>query len=213
MMPAEEHASGRGRGTTRSDIIRAAMRCFMQRGYNKTTMDQIVAESGLSKGTLYWYFDSKESLFEAALLSVFEGFGDDLIAMLDRCETATEKLHCLSQGAAAFSDSVGGYFSLFLEFWGSTSHPDEANQVWYDLLEEYQAILSAIVEEGVASGEFQPVDAESLIWALMATYDGLAAYAGFIPDLDLQRISQTFTDIVLNGLTRDADETGPSGGA
>jgi hypothetical protein len=106
----------------------------------------------------------------------------------------------MTRGAASFSQSVGSYFSLFLEFWSSQPRREDANKVWCDLLEEYQALLSNIVAEGVASGEFRPVDAESLVWALMATYDGLAAYAGFIPDLDVQRISETYADVVLDGL-------------
>jgi AcrR family transcriptional regulator len=207
-----EHVSDRGRADKRTDIIRAALRCFSRKGYNNTTMDDIVAESGLSKGTLYWYFDSKEKLFEDALLSLFVGFGEDVTSMLDRCQSATEKLRCLCRGAAAFSDSVGAYFSLFLEFWVSRPNRDEATQVWDDLLEEYKTILAAVVEEGIEAGEFRPVAAEPLVWALMATYDGLAAYTGFVPDLDLERISQTFTDVVLNGLTLDAHDERPSGG-
>jgi len=190
----------RGRGDRRQEIVEAALTCFSRRGYNKTTMDDIVAESGLSKGTLYWYFDSKEELFEGALLSIFEGFGEDVRATLQTCDSATEKLRALSRGTAAFSESVGGYFSLFLEFWVSRPHPDEAARVWYELLEEYKGVLTAIVHEGVEKGEFRPVDTENLVWALMATYDGLAAYAEFVPDLDVASASETAIEVVLEGL-------------
>ncbi len=208
-MPAGKHGRGRVQGNKRSEIIQAALHCFTRKGYNNTTMDDIVARSGLSKGTLYWYFESKEELFQAALLSIFEGFGEDVLSMLDRCETATEKLRCMGQGTAAFSESVGGYFGLFLEFWVSRPNRDEINKVWYELLEEYKVILSVIVEEGIEAGEFRPVDVESLVWVLMASYDGLAAYASFVADLDLQRISQAFTDVILKGLTFDSEESAP----
>jgi AcrR family transcriptional regulator len=166
-------------------------------------MDNVVAESGLSKGTLYWYFDSKEDLFQTALLSVFEGFGEELVPVLERCETATEKLRHLGQSTSDFSATLEGYFSLFLEFWVSRPTHHEANKIWYDLLDQYQALLSAIIDEGVERGEFRPVDAEPLVWALMATYDGLAAYASFVPDLDLQDVSRVFTDVIIAGLTSD----------
>jgi AcrR family transcriptional regulator len=191
----------RGRSGRRQEIVEAALHCFSRRGYNKTTMDDIVAESELSKGTLYWYFDGKEELFEAALLSVFEGFGESVLAMLETCDTATDKLQALGREAAAFSDTVGGYFSLFLEFWVSRPQPDDTERVWYDLLEEYKTILTSIVDEGIRNGEFRPVDAESLVWALMATYDGLAAYAEFVTDLDVAGVSETFIDTLLEGLT------------
>ena len=40
----------------RGQIIEAALACFTRKGYANTTIDDIVAESGLSKGAIYWYF-------------------------------------------------------------------------------------------------------------------------------------------------------------
>jgi len=54
----------------RSQILEAALRCFAHQGYHQTTMDDIVEESGLSKGTLYWYYESKKEIF----LSVTENW-------------------------------------------------------------------------------------------------------------------------------------------
>jgi hypothetical protein len=50
------------------------------------------------------------------------------------------------------------------------------------------------------SGEFRPVDAEALVWAVMAAYDGLAAYLLLMPDLDLMQVSHTFIEILIRGL-------------
>lgn len=54
----------------RAQIIRAALACFMRKGYNNTTMNDIVAESGLSKGAIYWYFESKDDLLRSAILAL-----------------------------------------------------------------------------------------------------------------------------------------------
>lgn len=51
------------------------------------------------------------------------------------------------------------------------------------------------------------MDAESLVWSMTAAYDGLAAYAGFVPDLDLHHISLKYVDVVLNGLTADSEHS------
>jgi AcrR family transcriptional regulator len=50
---------------TRSAIIDAALRLFRERGYDATTMRAIASEAGVSVGTAYYYFDSKESLIQA----------------------------------------------------------------------------------------------------------------------------------------------------
>jgi AcrR family transcriptional regulator len=45
----------------RAQILNTAPTCFVRKGYHQTTMDDIVEEGGMSKGLLYWYFDSKRS--------------------------------------------------------------------------------------------------------------------------------------------------------
>ena len=62
---ARRHASPEVR---RAQILDAAQTCLARSGYHLTTMDDVVRESGLSKGSLYWHFDSKED-FDAAMRS------------------------------------------------------------------------------------------------------------------------------------------------
>ncbi len=45
----------------RNEILGAALEVFIEKGYDKASMDDIVRASGLSKGTLYWYFKNKKS--------------------------------------------------------------------------------------------------------------------------------------------------------
>jgi AcrR family transcriptional regulator len=169
-------------------------------------MDDIAAESGLSKGTLYWYFKSKDDLFGEALLSVFMNIGQEAVAAMEQYSTASDKLRAVAQATVGFGKMVEGYFSLLLEFWASSPRREEAGQSWIGLLTEYKDIVVEIIEEGVRNGEFKPVDAEQLVWAIMAAYDGLAAYVMFIPDMDLERISQVFVETLLSGLATDGSE-------
>ena len=193
----------------RDQIIQAALACFTRKGYNNTTMDDIVAESGLSKGTLYWYFKGKDDLFKSAILSFFErSFGqEEAIADLEQCPTAAEKLRFLAQVIVGLGEWAKGIFNLFLEFWASSTHREEAARLWTDPLVQYKDILVGIIEEGIKNGEFRPVDAEPLVWAMMATYDGLAAYI-MLMDLDLDRISRAFVETLLRGLMADGQEGG-----
>jgi AcrR family transcriptional regulator len=187
-------------GERRAQIVEAALSSFLRRGYNNTTMDDIVAESGLSKGTLYWYFDSKDDLFAAALTSVFEHVGEQAMTGLAECETASDMLRTMAQAASNLGESFEGFFSLLVEFWASSPHRDEAARMWAELLEGFKNIIVGIIEEGIESGEFRPVDAEPLVWAILAAYDGLAAYLMFLPELDLHRSSDVFVETLLNGL-------------
>ena len=64
-------------------------------------------------------------------------------------------------------------------------------------------MIAGIIEEGVRSGEFKPVDAEQLVWAIMAAYDGLAAYVMMMLDLNLDRVSEVFVETLLSGLAKE----------
>ena len=56
----------------RQEILMAALQAFSEKGYDKTTIEDIVRISGLSKGTLYWYFTNKEAIFAALVQMVFD---------------------------------------------------------------------------------------------------------------------------------------------
>ena len=104
----------------RAQIIEAALACFKRKGFNNTTMDDIVTESGLSKGSLYWYFESKDELFTAALMSMFVNVGEETVVALEPDTTASDKLRALGRAAASVSRLFEGYFGLFLDwslFW------------------------------------------------------------------------------------------------
>jgi AcrR family transcriptional regulator len=189
---------------THRRILQAALDCFSRKGYNSTTMDQIAAESGTSKGTLYWHFESKDDLLESAFRWFFKTlFGPEALAILEASPTAAGKLRILSESTVEFSQQAEGMFNLFLEFWASSTNREKSANLWLDLLVEYRDIVTGVIDEGVEQGEFRAVDAEALAWALTAAYDGLAAYVMLKPDLDLPRIHSAFIETLLHGLEVD----------
>ncbi|MCD6284746.1 MAG: TetR/AcrR family transcriptional regulator [Anaerolineae bacterium] len=186
----------------------AALVCFTRMGYNNTTMDDIATECGVSKGTLYWYFESKDSLLESVITAFIEdSYSEPAIAALAEVPTAAGKLRTLARAMAALGERAQGFFSLFLEYWASSPHRDETARLWVDLLVEYKEIVAEVIQEGIKNNEFKPVDAESLVWAIMAAYDGLAAYKALTPALDTERVSRAFVEALLGGLVVDEQES------
>jgi AcrR family transcriptional regulator len=70
----------------RAQILEAALQCFASKGYHSATMDDLVRASGLSKGSLYWHFQSKEEV----LLALFDAFAAEIFAAW---EAAAEEDH------------------------------------------------------------------------------------------------------------------------
>jgi len=190
----------------RAQIIEAALACFLRNGFTNTTMDDIVQESGLSKGAIYWYFKSKDEIFHAAITLPFQVAGEETVAALMEQETVAGQLRAGARTLVDLARQVEGYFGLFLEYWAQSKHREEAGHVWIELLEQYADLVAAMVEEGVRRGEFRPVDAKALVWAILATYDGLAAYAMFVPDLELEQISESFVETLIAGLLVEKED-------
>ena len=76
----------------RNQILDAATTVFVRQGFQHARMDDIVEESGLSKGTLYWYFKSKEDIINAILHRLFTGELANLENLLEVKGTASERL-------------------------------------------------------------------------------------------------------------------------
>jgi AcrR family transcriptional regulator len=163
-------------------------------------MDDIAAESGLSKGSLYWYFDSKSDLFAEVIAGFFEGQGESAMHVLANHDAYSDKLRAGVRLMVEMVSRSQGMFGLFLEFWAQSDNRETASQHWAEVLTHYEKVIAGIIEDGVHSGEFRPVDAESLVWAIMAAFDGLAAYAVLVPELDLVRTSTVFVETLLSGL-------------
>ena len=80
------------REKTRNGIVLAAEKVFARKGYNGASMDDIVEESGLSKGALYGYFKSKEDLFLALRARRIDFDLEQLLAAMPATASATDKL-------------------------------------------------------------------------------------------------------------------------
>ncbi len=187
----------------RQQILDSALAVFSQKGFHASNVSDVAAHAGVSQGTIYWYFDSKEELFDAAIVGFFSGFGAEMTAVLQGGETATEKLRALANSMDDFAVNAQQVFGAFLGYWASSQDRQGSAKFWVDLLHEYTRCVVTVIEEGIKAGEFKEVDAEALVWAISAAYDGLAAYMMFIPDIDVRRVSRVFIDTLLRGLRAD----------
>ena len=191
----------------RRQIMEAALACFARKGYHKTTMDDIVAESGLSKGTLYWYFKNKDDLFLSLVKSYFLDMAQDVTTILAQHATASDKLRAIAQETVRLFRETEAFFNVFFEFWMQSVLNEELNRLFSSFLIEYREVLAGIITEGVEAGEFRAVDANQLALTAMAVYDGLAFYAMLMPDeVDLERASEVFVQTLLRGLAADGRE-------
>ncbi len=85
----------------RGEIIEAARRLFLTKGYDNTTMQDVMHHLQIAKGTIYHYFNSKEQLLEAVILHVAEDEIARQEVILENTEgNALQRLECLIMSSA-----------------------------------------------------------------------------------------------------------------
>ncbi len=158
----------------KAQIYEAALACFNRKGYHQTTMDDIVAESGLSKGTLYWYFKSKKELFLSLFLEVMGQLGQawESIAA-DKEASATDKLRASLALVRTEFKEMFPFFGVMMEAWTLTRHDADVERLTRELYQPYVDMVAQIVEEGVANGEFRADAPPAVALVIVTLFDGI----------------------------------------
>lgn len=154
-------------------IIGAAMQVFARNGFAETRMEDIAQAAGLSKAALYLYFASKEEVLMASLQSFLAEGLTDLTALqaadgpvATRLSTWTEQRMLALQGEAAF-------LSIGFEFHALAARQTATRQVMQGYYHQYQTTIAALIQSGIARGEFQATDAHEMALAIISVYEGL----------------------------------------
>ena len=194
----------------KAQIYQAALTCFSSKGYHRTTMDDIVAESGLSKGSLYWYFKSKKELFLGLFRDLMAQFGqawESIVA--DQEASATEKLLAsLALFRAEFVEMVP-LFGVLMEAWALTRHDEDVQRLTLELYEPYLDIMTRIMEEGVANGEFQVDSPRATTLVIKTLFDGIILAMGTgLWQRDWNEVMDAAEELVLRGLGVERDHLG-----
>jgi len=185
----------------RMQIIQAARACFARKGYHRTTMDDIVRESGLSKGSIYWYFESKKALFMAMLDAWLEQVDRSLSELVGASLPTAEKLRQVAQVLVTIANSSREMVPILLDFWAETSHDPQITQRLAQVYAEYRCLLRRIVQEGIASGELRPLDVDQVATILCGIYNGLMLQWVLEPEaVPWSVVADTLIELLLHGL-------------
>jgi AcrR family transcriptional regulator len=155
-------------------ILQAALRCFARRGYYATTVDDLVAETGLSRGALYLYFPSKEALY----LTLSDRWNCGLEAAIRRRVTPglspAAVLRLIIEETGAHVEAEADACRVLLEGWivGRTLPALDAQVKRQH--EQVLRVFEQLFQAGVAGGEFRHDLAIRLhAQVLLATLQGL----------------------------------------
>ena len=188
------------------DIAAAALEIFAEKGFAGARIDEIAARAGVSKGTLYLYFETKADIFRAVVR-----------------ETVNPNIAALEQGVfkmdMPFADLIRTLLPSFAEMAtatpvgrivkmvvGESRNFPELAKVWHDdVVEKAVAIIASRIARGQARGEVRPGDPRVHAFSIMGpmllgvlwreTFTPVGA-----PTIDLVAIARQHAETILGGL-------------
>ena len=151
------------------ELLDAALALFVEKGFAATRVEEVAARAGVSKGTLFLYFESKEELLKAV---VHENLAGRFVQWNEEFErfvgTSAEMLRaCL----AAWWERIGstpasGITKLMIS--ESQNFPELATYYQREVIEPGKALIRRILQRGVDRGEFRVADMDYAIYSVIA---------------------------------------------
>jgi len=204
----------REKARRRDVILNAAREVFFARGIHRATVDDVAEQAEVSKGTVYLYFDTKETILAHLLLEGLQLLVDDLEAAFSPSDVlpAPERIRRLALAYLEFYQSQPAYFHLIAaldrgRFQDSIS-PDLYNQVLTRSLRGLEWLVRA-VDQGRAEGTLRvrdPREAASVLWAGL---NGVLVLLDHplrreMVALDLEALYAAMSDVLLAGMAASA---------
>jgi AcrR family transcriptional regulator len=156
----------------RSQILDAATQVFSKKGFDHARMDDIVEETGLSKGALYWYFKSKDDIIFGIIDRIFQHEFKELQDVLQNAPSAAEGLRIFSDVAIKDIRNMLRLLPIAYEFLALAFRNKNVQRALKSYMNSYMNILVPLIQRGIDTGEFRDVDPMQVGLAAGAIIEG-----------------------------------------
>jgi len=182
----------------KAQILAAASNIFLKKGFDAARMEEIAASAGLSIGGVYWYYKSKEEVILDLMDSITNTDLDDLHALLDAPGPVVERLKGYVRASVPPTEKLS---PLFYDFYSLGGRDPRVRARLQEYFHAYRQVIAALLAQGVARGEFRPLDVERLAILFAALYEGMLEMAMLDPD-NVQAVSELVNalDVLFLGL-------------
>lgn len=179
---------------TRDDLLAAAEELFLDQGFHRTSLDQVAAAAGYTKGAVYSNFASKEDLFlgiyerrvelsrESAAAVLEAGGEDGAVELAQRNLTTPDR----------------GWMAVFFEFWAHVLRSPQARDRFLALHRRAQEPLVAHARDRLAAGG--EIDADGWTLATVAMVNGLQLEQLTDPGLDAAQVATAMFEAAVRGV-------------
>lgn len=191
----------------KNQILDAAVKVFTRMGFFKARMDDIGKESNLSKGTLYWYFKSKDGLILAIMERIFNPELKHLKDIRDSQEPPGKLLQRFTDYVIDDLDRMMPLMPLFYDFYAMGLRNKSIRRLMGGIIHQFIDGLEPIIERGIEIGEFRPVDPRETALAISALMEGMILLWTYDPEsVVIHKNIRSGMKILMNGLLIEPEE-------
>jgi AcrR family transcriptional regulator len=197
------------------ELLDAALDLFVEKGFAATRAEEVAARAGVSKGTLFLYFPSKEELFKAVvrenISGRFQEWNDEFQAF--EGSTADMVRHCMKVWWERLGATrASGITKLIIS--EARNFPELAAFYQQEVIKPGQDLIRRILQRGMERGEFHVLDLDYALYSITAPMVFLVmmkhSLGACVPQgypLDPQRYIQSQVETLLHGLCVRNEDT------
>jgi AcrR family transcriptional regulator len=191
------------------ELLDAALDLFVEKGFSATRADEVAARAGVSKGTLFLYFQSKEDLFKAVvrenIANKFPTWQEEFLTF----EGSSADM--LRYALTSWWERIGktrasGITKLVMS--EAQNFPEIAAFYQEEVIQPGNAMIRRILERGIQAGEFREMDLEQAVHIIVAPMiflmmwkHSMGACAASAKIVDPEQFIHMQVDVLLHGMT------------
>jgi TetR/AcrR family transcriptional regulator len=151
------------------ELLHAALELFVEKGYAATRAEEVARRAGVSKGTLFLYFSSKEELFKAVVRANISGRFAEWGEELNHYQGSSEALlrYCMTSWWERIGNTQASGITKLM-FSEASNFPELAAFYQAEVIRPGNALISRILQRGVTRGEFRPVDPAYGVYSILS---------------------------------------------
>lgn len=191
------------------ELLAAALDLFVEKGFAATRVEEVAKQAGVSKGTLFLYFSSKEELFKAVVRENISGRLAEWDAEIEHFEgNSSDMMRCCLQSwwERIGSTKASGIPKLMMS--EARNFPELGVFYQREVIQPGSALIERILKRGVERGEFRPMDFKYGVYMVLAPLlfltmwrHSLGAGCECLVQLEPEKYLTTQLDMLLHGFS------------
>ena len=193
----------------KEQIMDAALKVIISKGYDNSRMDDIVDLSSMSKGAIYWYYKSKKEVYLNLVNYWVIKYSTVINHIVEEDDSAADQLKDVFDYFILQYEQDPSAFKALVEFWSLAGRDEDFHKKVDRVYTKFLQFLERIINKGVKSGEFKKLDVRVTALSIMVNIEGIIWFTLFdAHGLSAREYINTITNFILSGLINKSSGKG-----